>query len=546
MSLSEPSSGVVRSLPEFADQVVAAVLDTLSLGRQCLVFVNTKRGAESQAEKIARKLPIIDSLSSLSKEVLGVLSSPTRQCKRLAFCLERGVAFHHSGLHSRQRALVEDAFRQGLVKVICATPTLAVGMDLPAFRVIIRDVKRYSFRGMSFIPVLEFEQMAGRAGRPGKDPWGEALVVVKDAVSAEEVSELYLNGEPEPLFSKLAVEPVLRTYVLSLVASGFVGSVSELRSFLAATFYAHQYGDIDSLFSIIDKVVSQLVDWGFLLFADSGSRRSVSDSVSSLSDDFVSASSLKSSSSDSLSATPLGRRVSELYLDPFTAHQLVKGFLRSKTVLFDSFSLLHLCSSSLELRPFLRVKASEFDRFNEKLAVVEDSLLFLPPNSFVSEFEDFLATVKTASLFEAWINESSEDEIMESFGVTPGELHSKLEVLDWIVHSASEIASLLSFHKVRSELLKLRVRLKHGAKEELLPLLRLSGVGRVRARLLFRNGVRSVADIKRIDPSSLAQLVGRSLAVKLKEQVGLVVDPEKVVVKDSKRKGQTSIGHFTK
>ena len=72
-----------------------------------------------------------------SKKVLKALDNPTKQCKRLALCIAKGIAFHHAGLHSKQRELIEDNFRAGLIKVICSTPTLAFGINMPAFRAVI-------------------------------------------------------------------------------------------------------------------------------------------------------------------------------------------------------------------------------------------------------------------------------------------------------------------------------------------------------------------------------------------------------------------------
>jgi len=331
MKEKQPVPGEERSIPRVSsDPVVNLALDTLALDRQLIVFVNTKRGAESQAEKIASKLSSSDELRVLSEKVLGVLSAPTKQCKRLAACIRKGVAFHHAGLPAQQRELIEDAFRNRVVRVICATPTLAAGVDLPAFRVVIRDLKRYGGPwGMSWIPVLEYEQQAGRAGRPGKDPWGEAVCIAKDDRDAQVITEKYLLGEPEDLTSKLAVEPVLRTYVLSLVAGGFVKTTSELFDFFSRTLYAHQYGDLGRLRRILQRMIDLLREWEFL-----------KDS-SVMSDGFTSAADLSREDDELLVATPLGRRVSELYLDPFTAFHLIKfaSFLVQAEECFCSSSL---------------------------------------------------------------------------------------------------------------------------------------------------------------------------------------------------------------
>ena len=125
------------------DPTVNVALDTLAKGKQGLVFCNTKSGAEKQAEEIAKKIKVGNAvLEELAGKIQKALSKPTKQCIRLGYCVKKGIAFHHAGLHAKQKELVEDAFRDGLIKIICSTPTLAAGLDLPAFRTIIRDLKR--------------------------------------------------------------------------------------------------------------------------------------------------------------------------------------------------------------------------------------------------------------------------------------------------------------------------------------------------------------------------------------------------------------------
>ena len=175
--------------PKFTP-VVDLCLDTMEKKKQALVFVNTKSSAEKQAEDVAKKSnPYLDDLSN---EILKVLPSPTKQCKRLAFCVARGTAFHHSGLHYKQRQIVEDHFRAGDIKIICSTPTLAAGLDMPAYRTILKDLKRFTQRGMQYIPVLEYLQMAGRAGRPSYDTEGQAIAISTDEKQREEIVEKYL------------------------------------------------------------------------------------------------------------------------------------------------------------------------------------------------------------------------------------------------------------------------------------------------------------------------------------------------------------------
>ena len=537
MTLEEPEPGATLKIDSHKEPATAIARHTiLNDDRQLLVFVNTKRGAESQAEKIAKTLTGTRKGKELAEQALHALSSPTKQCRRLATCLEKGVAFHHAGLHAKQRGIVEQAFREKHVKAICATPTLAMGVDIPAFRVVVRDLKRYGGPwGMTPIPVLEYEQMVGRAGRPGKDPWGEAICIARDDNQAEEVTNHYLHGDPEAIYSKLAVEPVLRTYLLSLVASEFITSRQDLYAFFSRTFYAHQYGDTAKLNRILDEMTRLLREWEFL--------KPGKDDEPAMADGFTSAADLarKNEDDEPLEATKMGRRVSELYLDPYTAHHLLKGMMRSTSRKPTTFSYLHLCAACLELRPYVKARAADMELIEEKLAVEEYGLLHLPPSRYTEEYDTYLDTVKTAMLLERWMEEDSEPSLMETYGVRPGELHAKLELIDWLVYAAGELAKIAGFHEQRGEFLKLRKRLKHGAKEELLPLLRLRDVGRVRARKLYQNGIRDVGGVQRTDATSLAQLVGKATAVKLKEHVGQNVDPGDIQVKPRKRKGQKAL-----
>ncbi len=97
---------------------------------------------------------------------------------------------------------------------------------------------------MEWIPTLEYHQMAGRAGRPDfNDEYGEAICIADSDKDVEAILERFINAPPEKIFSKLAVEPALRSYCLSLIATGFAKSKQELSNFFEKTFYGKQYGD---------------------------------------------------------------------------------------------------------------------------------------------------------------------------------------------------------------------------------------------------------------------------------------------------------------
>ncbi len=516
--------------------VVDIAMDTMGMRKQALVFVNTKKSAEVEAERIAKKRKLEKNsteeyqLKILSEEILKVLSSPTKQCKRLAACVAKGTAFHHAGLAAKQRELVEGNFKKGVIRIICATPTLAAGINLPAFRVVIRDLSRFEpRRGMARIPVLEYHQMAGRAGRPDfNDEYGEAICIAQTESQKEGIIKKYIHGEPEEIYSKLAVEPVLRTYLLSLIASNFVNTIEEIMDFFGRTFYAHTFGNTGELESIIRRMLNLLASWDFI-------------GLGNIENDFTSADELENDSS-MIKATPLGKRVAQLYLDPLTAHELIKGIERSKELIIMPFTLLHLVCSALEMRPLLRAKTAEYETIQEKINLYNERMLQKEPPLYESEYEDFLNAIKTTMLLDEWIDERNEDYLLETYSATPGELKYKIDIADWLLYSCVELAKLLPHVKFVAECNKLRSRLKYGAREELLPLLKLKNIGRIRARKLFANRIKDVGDVRKADFIVLTQLIGRATAIDIKKQVG--EDISKLKVKKNKRKGQISLNDY--
>ncbi len=461
------------------DPISIMVRETEDAGKQTLVFVNAKRSAESVAEDLAQAREARHPL--IAKKILRALSSPTTQCRRLAFCVERGTAFHHSGLSSAQRRIVEEEFLSGNLTAICATPTLAAGVNVPAFRVIIRDLHR--FEGyMTEIPVLEYRQMIGRAGRPDfHDDYGEAITIAKSPGDGAWIEDRYWNGTPEPIYSKLSNLPALRMAVLSLYATRFVRSREELFVFFSKTFFAHQYGNITKLEEKLIDVEIQLTGWGFL-----------------------------SSVGGAASATPMGRRVSMLYIDPLSASILIAG-IESKKPRTDA-AIAHLLCSCIELRPLLRLKTSDFVSADAAI----DTLL-PEPSMFSAEYEEFLQAAKTSAMLGKWMDEAPEETILAEYGVRPGELKAKLDTADWLLYGMSELAQLLGAE--RREFIRARIRMKHGVKAELVPLLRMRGIGRVRARALFNNGLTSLQLINAAPETKLAALLGVKVAARVKEQL---------------------------
>ena len=106
-------------------------------------------------------------------------------------------------------------------------------------------------------------------------------------------------------------------------------------------------------------------------------------------------------------------------------------------------------------------------------------------------------------------------------GVEPGDMHRMVEMTDWLAYSLYEVAKILRREDILPELYNLRTRIRYGVKEELLSLVALEGIGRVRARSLYAAGITDVGKISRVPQNKLANIpkIGAAVAEKLKDQL---------------------------
>ena len=483
--------------------------DTLKKNKQALFFVSTRRSTESTAENLGKALQekIGNSMdrTNLANKILKALDSPTKQCERLARCVTSGTAFHHAGLTSKQRKLVENGFKSGLIKFIAATPTLAAGINLPAYRVVVRDLKRFSsIRGTDYLPNLEIEQMSGRAGRPAFDSEGEAILIAKNKPEAQYAWDNYIKGEPERIYSKLGVEPVLRTHVLALIASSITPNKKDLFDFFEKTFYAHQYKDLSQLNFNLEKVLAMLEKFKFISV---GAKKSNSE--------FIQASNMVDDQIE-LKPTRIGKRVAELYVDPITANNIIEGLSKMTPT---PINIMQMVCDCLEMKPLLNKRKGDNEKIDEFLAANQEDLFIKPLNEWDDIFDESDRLMKTVMMFAAWMEEEGENQLLEDYHVTPGELRVRLDNAQWLLYATQELGLLIGLMDTLKHVRKTKLRIKYGVKEELLPLIKLKSVGRKRARRLHDSKLHGPADLRKIPLESLERIVGPKTASEIKKQV---------------------------
>ncbi len=483
----------------FNNPILDLVYDTMVKGGQALIFTNTRRLAVQLAMKIASKLGVKGLDFLLYKDVRNVMeelekssnvSTLNKQLSSLAAC---GVSFHHAGLTYTQRKIIERYFRRGIIKVVVATPTLAAGVNLPARRVIIHSHVRYE-PGLGSVPIktMEYKQMCGRAGRPGYDEIGEAIIIARSEFDIDKLWKMYVLSKPETLFSKLGREHALRTYILALIASRYAKDLKDIMHCVKHTLYYKQFGRSDIEVKL-HEIIGFLSENHFIV------------------------------KTPTLKPTILGKRVSELYIDPLSAIVFVKG-LKDVSKVYD-VGVLVLITLTPDM-PKLSVRRTDFKNIDMFL---EENYPYLPLDpyeiSFITEYT-IASAIKTAMFLYDWINERDEESLVKKYGLGPGDIYSLVESAEWLAYSLRELAKLMvSDYRVIQKINTMYRRVKAGVKEELLELIKLEGIGRIRARSLYNSGYRTLNDIAKASVGELINVrgIGVELARKIIKQAKEII-----------------------
>ncbi|QLG61604.1 DEAD/DEAH box helicase [Halorarum salinum] len=397
------------------EATAALVREAVSSGGQALAFVRSRREAERLADRLreeglADAAEIGPDAAAVAEEVRD--AGGTELGERLAESAAWGVAFHHAGLRSQHRSVVENAFRDRRLAVICATPTLAAGVNVPARRVVVRDQQRYTGTGTEWLPALEVHQMCGRAGRPHLDPYGEA-VLVGDADDRDELWERYVEGEPEAVESQLRDRDALRTHTLALVATGIANSQAGVLEALGGTFYASRTPNPD-LGGIVGDVIGELIEMDMLAPDDGG-----------------------------IAATELGEQVSRQYVTPRTGERLVAG-LRTAAAMDPAdvtpLTALELVCATPDMHDTYlgeRERAAMYQYAREHGSELTTGM------GETDDFEGWLESLKTARVLAELVEGVPPEELVADYRIGPGDLESRVERTEWLLGAAGAVAAVL-------------------------------------------------------------------------------------------------------
>ena len=481
-------------------------LDTVAEKHQCLIFAMTRKNAVAWAKEAG--LDVVKELKPNQKKELEKISKKilpkedydnTKLTSELAKTVKNGTAFHHAGLDQRCRTIIENAFKNRHIKLLTATPTLAAGVNLPARRVVIPSVMRYTNNGLEKISILEYKQMCGRAGRPQYDDMGESIIIAKGY--PDEILEHYVDGEPEPLESKtLDEDSSLRINLLGFIytASKFnPTSYEKIIKFFSQTFAAYQLSDDSVLEKKITKQLETLKEYGMI------------------------------TDENGFEPTKFGIRIFYLRIDPETAFDMtgyIEDYLRGTK---HTFGILYMITNLHEFY-------SQYPIPDKYQGDMDD---LIDPNEKLYRNQEFSREYcfKSLLILYKWIDAMTYQDMSDHFDAEPGDIFYIKENAKNLVYIFTEIIKfwrdyakenkqkkIVSEYQSlidESDLLKLQIQ--HGVPEKYLELVKIKQIGRVRAQILYKNGFKNRLDLEKAKIEKLAKIdkIGLIIANNIKAEL---------------------------
>lgn len=474
------------------DVIVKIVEKAIEDNSQALSFVSTRRFTESLATYVAKKIDkkttneqkqkfkqVADKLLEVSKKKG---SLPTTTCLKLAEAAEKGVVFHHAGLFNEQKEIIEDEFRNGNILMITATPSLMYGVNLPSKYVVIRDHTRWTSNGPASIPVFDYEQMSGRAGRPQYDDVGYSYLVAKTMDEAFDLEARYVNGEIELTNSKLIDnKDAIYKQIIAQIASSLSKNLDDLNDFFGKTLYGFQMKNNPSMSMFAQDSLNWELESALEFLLQNGIIRATPEG---------------------LKTTDFGNLIAKSNYAVETAVK-IKEYVSTMEKL-NPAEMIYALAETPDL-PLISFKGRKSkDPVRDKLS--ECGL-------FAVDIGNPEATA--VSLIE-WIDERNEYEIENAYNVYSASTRRSAYEASRLVKFAKNTLEVLGNYSNLKDMDYLSARLYYGVKEDIIPLVvGVKRLGRKRARLLMKTFGDNLSEASEKDLQKV-EGIGPKLAGKVK------------------------------
>ncbi|MEZ3145289.1 DEAD/DEAH box helicase [Halobaculum sp. MBLA0143] len=298
--------------------------------QQILVFAPTRNDAEEAAGEIrdliegyprSYNFEIDDTATDELKQRIKRASRDGGQTlDNLAKCAKWGTAFYHAGLDPEIRSIVEEGFKNGVVRLLASTSNLGAGINLPVDRVFVLHPRFGGSKYGTQMSTADYKNLAGRAGRPSSSRRGESILFAEDFRKEQQLKNTYVLGELESIESQVEITSDL-SLMLDLIRE--YRTPTNIHSFLQDTFIAHRKG-------IDEKQTREAVDFA----ADKLRQHGMIDEAG-----------------DGLTLTGLGKETSKNLVEPETV-ATVRSYLESvrNEAKIDTSDLLTVLCGTPEFR----------------------------------------------------------------------------------------------------------------------------------------------------------------------------------------------------
>ena len=474
------------------DVIVKIVEKAIEDNSQALSFVSTRRFTESLATYVAKKIDkkTTKEQKQKFKQVADKLledpkkkgSLPTTTCLKLAEAAEKGVVFHHAGLFNEQKEIIEDEFRKRNILMITATPSLMYGVNLPSKYVVIRDHTRWTSNGPASIPVFDYEQMSGRAGRPQYDDVGYSYLVAKTMDEAFDLEARYVNGEIELTNSKLIDnKDAIYKQIIAQIASSLSKNLDDLNDFFGKTLYGFQMKNNPSMSMFAQDSLNWELESALEFLLQNGIIRATPEG---------------------LKTTDFGNLIAKSNYAVETAVK-IKEYVSTMEKL-NPAEMIYALAETPDL-PLISFKGRKSkDPVRDKLS--ECGL-------FAVDIGNPEATA--VSLIE-WIDERNEYEIENAYNVYSASTRRSAYEASRLVKFAKNTLEVLGNYSNLKDMDYLSARLYYGVKEDIIPLVvGVKRLGRKRARLLMKTFGDNLSEASEKDLQKV-EGIGPKLAGKVK------------------------------
>lgn len=494
-------------------------LQSIMEGHSTLVFCETKRECEIMATKLADQIKISGaqlenndkSMAVMSKKLRENISSvkikdvltklkkcPAGPDKELVRALYFGVAFHHAGLTTEEREIIEDGFKSGGVRALMATSTLSSGVNLPARRVIIKSPTTISYVNSTFQKEMlhpnTYKQMVGRAGRKNIDTCGESILICNnenkniaiklvrasmgDIVSA--LGNRMLNGEGEAGGLKKAI--------LEVIANGTAQTRVHLNQYLKSSYWLFCFSmkEQEKFMTVITETLRYLIDNKFIEELKPGVYR----------------------------ATRLGNAVLASGLHPDESLELLNDLLKAR----EGFCLLNDLHIIYQVTPNNIARAVDikdwhyysnvwlsldpnYQSVGQKVGVEETTIIRKCQGYLRSMSEDQERVYKrfwVALAINDLISEVSLPKICSKYSMTKSTVQQAQRAVAQFAGVISIFCQELGYDNIAALVIPLESRINFSCQRDLLDLIKLN-LTRPIARTLFNAGYKNIIALAKAD-----------------------------------------------